>query len=530
MSVTPVAPVKRLVRLTARALLVLAAVVVAGCAGTSSDGNADPASVAPKASAIYAMATISPEGDQRDAVNSVARKLFGESDPGKAISQGLQRSIHRSSTAGKLNFEKDVKPWLGKRAAVAVTQIQPGAKRPAGAVIIASKDVNATRAAIKKVEQGQRTSKGSYRGVNFEIDQSDQSAAGIVGNFLVVGFQPDGFRAVVDASKDGGLVDAPNFQVAKRRGEGKLAVAYLDLKSLIATALQRLPADQRSVVQGALGANPQPATATLDAKSNAVSFELLAPARTAAKGGPATKKAPIIAGLPGDSFAAVGIPQLGQILSRALRNLESGLGGVLIGPVKRAVTQRTGLDLERDILAALGDVAFFARGTSLLDLGAGAVTQSPNPAAARRVVSKLGAFIGRAGDPKRIKAVPSRVGGATGVKITIPRVPGAINFVLKGAKLVLAYSDPATIQALSPSTKLAQSSRYQQGAASLGGISPSLFVDFGPISSLVDATTAGRSSANLARAKQVLTSLDTLALGGRMEGNQQLVRFVLRLK
>ncbi|MDQ6749259.1 MAG: DUF3352 domain-containing protein [Actinomycetota bacterium] len=530
MSVLPLAPFMRFARLTTLALVVLAAGLVAGCGSSSGDGNADPARVAPKGSAAYAVGTVSPDGSQRDAVNSIARKLFGANDPGKSISQAIQRSINGSSNTSKLDFEKDVKPWLGKRAAVAVTQVQAGRKGVTGAVIVASKDLDATRAALKKAERGESVRK-SYRGVNFDVDQSDQSATGIVGGFLVQGFQPDGFRAVVDASKDGGLVDAPSFQGAKRRGQDKLAMAYVDLKTFAGTALQLLPPAQRSTVLGALGgANAQPLTATVDAKDDAVSVELVAPTGTAAKRSPGAGGTPVIAGLPGDSFAAFGIPRIGQTLTTTLRNFESGLAGAAIGPVKAAVAKRTGLDLERDILAAVGDVGVFARGNSLINVGAGVVIEAPNPAAARRVVSKLGAFITRQGAASGIKAVATRVGGAQGVKITTPRLPGAINFVVKGAKLVLAYGDPATTQALSPSTKLSESGSYRRAQTSLGGIPPSLLVDFAPILSLAEAANSGSTSSSFTRVKQVLGSLDTLALGGRMEGNQQLVRFVLRVK
>ena len=521
----------RFARFGVLVVVTLAIALGAGCGGTSGNGDADPAKVAPKTSAAYAVATISPKGGQRDAVNSVARKLFGESDPGKAISQSLQRAIKRSPSARDLDYEKDIRPWLGRRAAVAVTQGQSGAERTSGAVIIASKDVDATRATIAKLERGQRLTRGSYRGVSYDVDRSDQSTVGVVGDYLVLGFRTDGFRSVVDASKDGGLVDTPNFQVAKRRGEGKLALAYVDVKGLVGAALRRLPPDQRSAVQGALGGGgTQPATATLDAKENEVSFEVLAAAGERNAGGAAEAGGPVIAGLPGDSWAAFGIPRVGQALTTSVRRFQSGLGAAAIGPIKTELRRRTGLDLERDILAALGDVAFFARGTSLLTAGGGAVIQSPDPAAARRLVSKVGAFIARQGAANRVRAASTAIGGAAGVKITSPRVPGAVNFVVKGAKLVLAYSDPATTEALSPSTKLSQSGTYRRAAATLGGISPSLFVDFAPVLTFVDAVTAKRSDASVARARQVLQSLDTLALGSRREGDQQVVRFVLRLK
>ena len=521
----------RFARSGALVLVALAIALVAGCGGTSGNGDADPAMVAPKSSAVYAVATISPDGDQRDAVNSVARKLFGESNPGRAISQSLQRAIKRSRSAGDLDYDKDIKPWLGRRAAVAVTQGQSAGGRITGAVMIASKDLDTTRAAISKLERGQRLSKGSYRGVSYDVDRSDQSTVGVVGDFLVLGFRTDGFRAVVDASKDGGLVDTPSFQVAKHRGEGKLALAYLDVKGFVGAALQRLPAEQRSAVQGALGgAGAKPAIATLDAKENQVSFELVAPAGNRRAGGSPAGAGAVIGGLPGDSWAAFGIPRVGQALTSSLRTFQSGLGGAAIGPIRTELRRRTGLDLERDILAALGDVAFFARGTSLLTVGGGAVIKSQDPAAARRLVSRVGALIARQGAAARVRVSSTQIGGASGVKITSARVPGAVNLVAKGDRLVLAYSDPATTEALSPSTKLSESTTYRRAAATLGGISPSLFVDFAPVLTFVDAVTANRSDASVTRARQVLQGLDTLALGSRAEGDQQLVRFVLRLK
>ncbi len=535
MSAPSLAPVLRLARLAALGLILLAVAGiagVAGCGGASGDGNADPARVAPKGSLVYAVGTISPEGDQRDAVNSVSRKLFGENDPGKAIAREVQRAIDRSSSRGKLDFAKDIKPWLGKRAAVALTRFSSSGGQASAAVIVASKDVDATRDAIKKVEQGRRVTTSSHRGVTFDLAGSGGSSApaiGVVGDFLVVGLKADAFRAVVDASKDGGLVDAPNFQAAKRQGEGKLGLAYIDTKTFFGAALQGLPPDQRSAAQGALGqSTSQPVTATLDGKEDAVSFEVHAAAARA--NGAGRRGGPIIAELPGDSFAAIGIPRLGQTLTTAVRNLETGLGSVVIRPLRRMLVQRTGLDLDRDVLAALGDVAFFARGTSLLTVGGGAVVQSQNPAAARRLVSKLGALIAREGASDRVRSTRTRVGGADGVKITAPRLPGAVNFVVKGAKLVIAYSDQATVEALSPSAKLAESMPYRRAAASLGGISPSFFVDFAPILSLVEASTANNTGSSIARAKQVLRSLDTLALGVRREGDEQLARLVVTLK
>src|SRR4051794_35565885 len=69
-------PRPRLVALLALAGALLA-LVAAGCGGGGGDENADPASITPKNAPLYFTAFVRPEGDQKDAVDSIAKKVAG---------------------------------------------------------------------------------------------------------------------------------------------------------------------------------------------------------------------------------------------------------------------------------------------------------------------------------------------------------------------------------------------------------------------------------------------------------------------
>ena len=93
---------------------------------------------------------------------------------------------------------------------------------------------------------------------------------------------------------------------------------------------------------------------------------------------------------------------------------------------------------------------------------------------------------------------------------------------------MIAYGDPATRNALSPSSKLGQTSPFKAATGALGGASPSLYVAFGPILGLLDSASSNRPSYQQAR--QYLGALDTFAIGVRKDANLQVARVVVSLK
>jgi hypothetical protein len=235
-----------------------------------------------------------------------------------------------------------------------------------------------------------------------------------------------------------------------------------------------------------------------------------------------------VGSLPGDAWAAFGLGDVGGAIKRAIAQFSSGgIGGQVVQTLAGQLRASTGLDLNRDIIAAIGDVGLFASGTNVLQVGGGVVVTSPDPAAARRLVAKLGALIARQGAGSGVRVGAASVAGAQGVRITSARLPGAINLVVKGNKLVAAYGSAATRAALSSRSTLASNPAFQRAAATLGtGATPSLYVSFGPLAQLVGSS----GSSNAAQAQRVLNALSSLVAGGGQQGGNAVAKIVVNLK
>ena len=207
-------PLRRLLPALLVLALAAAGLVVAGC-GSSGGGNedADPAKVSPKNTLVYLSAQVRPEGDQKDAVDAIAKKVLGVDDPGKRIQTLLDESIKESDS--KLTYEDDIEPWLGRRAAIIVTSLGSGQSDTQAAAILASKDNGKAQDAIAKLgdEETPKAVKREYEGVDYRF--RDNTAVGVVDDFVVAGTE-SGFKAVVDASKGDGLTDNKQYGTRPR--------------------------------------------------------------------------------------------------------------------------------------------------------------------------------------------------------------------------------------------------------------------------------------------------------------------------
>jgi hypothetical protein len=505
-------------------LFALTALVAAGCGSGASGGNekANPAEVAPKNSLVWITAQIRPEGSQKAAVDAIAKKVLGTGDPGKRIEEILNRQA--SSSKSKLSYADDVKPWLGRRAGVAVISLGTTGSSSQAALIVASKDNGKAQSAIDKLADSASTkpAKKDYQGVGYWFSARKGTAVGLVKDFVVAGSEA-GFKAVVDASKGDGLTKNATYQSASRGSDSKLGFGFVDTQALVSAlgAQGRIPGGGAGL-QSLFGGANRPITATLSATPQNVVLEAISGITSQAR---QIKPNSLVPELPGDSWAAVGLPNLGAILKQTLTQLGSGVGAGILTSVQQQIRARTGLDLNRDILPSLGEMAVFARGDSILTVGGGVVIQTPDPAAARRVVDKLGPLLRRQAKGA-VKVATANVAGGSGFKVTTPKIPGGINVVLKGDRLVIAYTDGATREALAPKSKLGNSPEFQQASASLGGGQPALYVAFAPIAQLAAAAKPQKA----AQIRQYLGAFASLVAGSRVQGNSQVGRFVLNLK
>jgi hypothetical protein len=503
------------------ALAAALALLAAGCGGGGNE-NADPASIAPKGAPVYFAAFVRPEGSQKAAVEAIAKRVGGVSNPGAQIEQAIDRSARNSKA--KISFKDDVKPWLGRRAAFVASAFAPGGNS-AGAAIVAAKDTGKAQDFVDKLAKDENAKQRSYKGVDYQVSSSGGNAMAVVGDFFVAGNEPE-LKRIVDASKGGSLKDDRLYSGVAGQATGKLAFGFVDVRGLVDAlgSTGRFPAGQGATVQSLLNSN-QPVTLAVSAKPNQVTMEVRGPA---AKSVSSTRQATVIGSLPSTAWAAFGLGDVGGAIKRAIAQFSAGgIGGGVVQTLVTQLRTSTGLDLNRDIIASLGDVGLFATGTNLFQVGGGAVITAPDPAAARRLVAKLGALIARQGARSGVRVSAVSVAGASGARITSPRLPGGINLVVKGKKLVAAYGSAATRAALSSGQTLANTPAFQAASASLGGgATPSLYVTFAPIAQLVSAA----GGANAASTQRVLNALDNVVAGGTQQGGQAVGKVVVNIK
>lgn len=521
----PRSKLRPLVWLAAALASVVLAMIAGGCGG--GDADADPARVAPAATLMYFGGVLRPEGDQKEAVDEISRKVLGISSPGKRIQQELDQSLKDDAQTRGITYADDIEPWLGKRFGAAITRLG-SANDSQVALIFAAKDSGKAQDVLARIADRDpaKRVKRSYKGVEYRASAGEPFAAGIVGDYAVLGNEP-ALRAVIDASKGKGLADKEDFKPVAAEGADKLGFGYVDLRSTIAglSASGQIPPGQDATLRSLAGNVSKPVTMLLDAKPDRVAVDVVS------RGLPANRRVRqqvrLVQELPGDSWLAFGIPQLGRSLRQLTAQIGGGgVGGGILGVIKQQIRAQTGLDVDRDVIAALGDVAFFARGSNFLTAGGGAVIDSPDPAAARRLVSKLRPLVAREGRSSGLRTAAVSVGEATGFRVSSPQIPGAVNVVVRGRRIVAAYGEAATLAAFSPATRLGDSAGYRAAAASLGGVRPGFFVSFPPVAQLIGIS----SSPQVQQVRARLNALKTLAVGGKVEGDKQTGRFVVTLK
>ncbi|MEA2391393.1 MAG: hypothetical protein QOK31_1502 [Solirubrobacteraceae bacterium] len=518
-------------RLRAALLLaatLVAAVVLAGCGSKqAATGGADPAAWAPAGAPLYVEATIRPGEPLRGAVDSVVRKVSLTPD----WRAKLVHALDRSSSTG-ITYSKDIDPWLGSRLGVFLAG-SAGGGRPAYAAIVDVRDEDKLKAELNdRLKVGGSPREGTYRDTKYRL--RGNTASGVVKGSLVVGSE-EGFRKVVDVSKGApALAGDDAFNRAKTQVTSqRVALFYVDLPRIFdlvpqgAGGARSAQLEQVRRLYGLLGVKPFASALTATPSSIAIETAVSRPTR--APGGRATGRGtPLFAQLPGDSWVAVGAGDFGGQVKRGLASLtQLGAPGVSLEQIRAIVQAKTGLDLQRDLLGWMGDVAFFVHGTSRASLGGGAIIASRDPAASQRAVPRIGRALAQLAH-RKVGAVT--VAGGHGFSIPTRRGAQPVLVVARGDRVVIGYGAASVRDALAPSHRLGDSPELRTATDALGsGLTPGLYVSAGPIVALARSLGAG-SSAGFARALPYLNAYRFLITGSRREGDLTHSRLIVGLR
>lgn len=458
------------VRALVLTFVLISALAIAACGssggGDSSLADDDPAHLAPADAPVYIQATLRPQGTQKANVLKLASTVSGLPDPTAKLISLLDKSFTNEKylSGGKLSFAKNIEPWLGAHAGLFVMGLTGD---PPAAGIVQTTDPKAAQQFIDDAKKpGDRD--GSYKGIDYSIDGSDGTAAGIVDDFLVVG-NATAFKAAVDVSKGADpLADESQFTDALgNTASGSIADVYLDLGAAVREAKAQNP-------QGASGFSG--AFGDTEGKSVIASFaptadSLEVEAGTDAQQSVATADVTdLIGGFPADSFAAAGVHDLGGIINRSIDQLDkSGLPGVSRASIDQQLAQaNVSLD---DITSALGDLGIFASGTARGNVGGAAVITAKDSGALAKLTSKLTAITALLQASGQQGVGPAPIG--QGVSISDPQQIGPQPLIITtlNDRIAIGYGEKATREALAgqSGSTLADDPTYKRAIDALGG-------------------------------------------------------------
>jgi hypothetical protein len=510
----------------------VAVVPIAGCGSSSSSNSSasasgtDPAALLPASAPVYVEAQVRPTGDLAANTKTVAGKILRTSDPGGKI-VGLIDDAAKDKGA---SYEKDVKPWLGQRAGIAITGLHGTSGDDIDLVgAIASTDDDAAKAFLKRYAKGATR---TYRDVEYQYKSDDDIAAAVVDHAVLVGTER-AFKSALDARSGASLESAGAFKKARAAvGTDGLGFAYVDPSRIFDLALGAANgsgslkgSDARSLqsFKGLLtGSGLQSVAASLDVASNALKVDAAAIGlKAGAKGSGAGSgdAAAAAASAPAGAWLSVGLGDVGGTFKSSLSTLGSAgaTGGIDPATLLSQLKDQLGIDVEKDLLSWMGNADLFVQGTSMSDLGAALVVTSKDPAASKAAIPKLKRLLSGL-DVKTSALSGPGTSDATGFSIDVGGpIAGGIKVASKDDKFVIAYGSSALKDALDGGDTLGDSDPFKTAAGLLDGAKPSLFLDTPQVVKLV-GSFAG-SDEDFAKAKPTLDAFGPAAAGVTRDGD-----------
>lgn len=503
-----------------------AALLVAGCGGGDSDSGKDPAEAAPPGASVYVAATIQPESEIAENVDSLASKIAGIDSVGALIAEELESSA--AEDGEQLDFEKEVQPWLGDQAGIFLQEYDGDDFQGAGGAVQVSDEGEAEDFVTAQIEEsGETYDEGDYEGVDFKTDE-EGSTLGFTEGLLLYAETKAIFEQMVDALDGENLAGAELFEDATTDvPEDSIGDVYVDVGALIQEAGQGIDEETRLGLQ-LLGIEPEGSTALISVVPGAETIEMDVSSNLTSGTGAGGDASELLGSLPAGSVVALATPEYGEALQQMIDQIdEEGIPGeVPPNQFKRSLEQ-SGIDVE-SIVGSIGDIGVFVEGNSEASLGGALVIESNDPSEAQNTVKNLGLLLRASGTPG-ITAI--KEGGLSGFSISSEEF-GEKPLVVAagGSRIAISYGPKAATAALSEKAgTLADDPTFAEAKAALGETPISGYLDGPAALGLFEAIASPLEEAELMEAKPYLEKLGYVALGGSSSGDSTTATLVAGL-
>ncbi len=424
------------------ALLVVLVVGLARATGEDERGPDRTADYVPRGALLYLSLASAGEDEQAERASALARDVPGLARLRAAL---LQRV---TAPAGDFDWDRDIRPWLGREAAVAV--VGPETASATSLLVLSAGEEKGAREFASRVAG---TSTGAeYRGTR--VLGGGSVAAALHKGYLLVGTP-----TVVRASLDAGAGAAPALgsetefrELRDDLPEQRVADGYAS-----AAGVQALLDGPAAVLRGLPGAT------TLGAGSFAASVEdgrarlSLRFRGGGATGGCAARRgraAPVASGVAADVLAYVGLRGGDCLLQSLIAQPTSGVGGELRRLAAAARGSDPPVDLQRELLPLLSGQAAITLDSSgtggpVLALAAGDVEE----ARALDVLGRLQPALGTLAQAESVGQAPTFQTRevATGITaLTADLAPNLqLSYAAKNDRLILATAPTGVVAAAS---------------------------------------------------------------------------------
>jgi hypothetical protein len=509
------------------ALAGLASLAIAGCGGGSSDDE-DLATLASPGSLIYIEGDLAPEGELKANVDSLARRIADVDELGEFIVSKLEASAREDDEP--FDFDKEVKPWLGEKAAVAFQDLEDGdLTNP----VVALQTTDAT-AAQAFVDRQARESKdpyrdASYEGVEFVVGGSEDDAIGVINDKLVVAEGEGGFKAAVDASQGDSLADRDEFDDAMSHAvDGSLADVYVNVGKLIEQSDSEIEPQALEALKTS-GINPSEATAVASLVPGSDQVEIDVSADVGGETPPSGDASQMLGSLPGGSFVAFASTGFGERLGEVLDELdENGIPGEIEPHELKQSVNDLGFDLDK-VAASLEDAGLFASGTGTDDLGGALVLTTKDSSEVATAIKTIGLLVRQSGTP----GVTALTGKASGFSVRSPDLgPRPLVVATKDDRVAVGYGTSQTLLALSEATgpTLADTPEYKAAVSALGDTPISGFVNGPRALTLADVLIPDSEKSGYLEARPYLKAIDYIAIGSGSDGDRATAKLIVGIE